>query len=465
MTGPRSLHLPAVAVTLAVAVAMVLAPVAGLTAVSGADESSVGPAAVPPTPGDSPRSVTSATGVGTRSAAERLSTDLREPVRTDRNTTAYLALVAELETRRFGTATFDVGGAIAADGGSTRSTYETTWLRSSFAAAGDNRTRRQRVVERSADRIEARIDALERRERRALERYNSGEISARTYLRELAAIDRAAGSLRESVSLLHTYSAAVGQPVSERRIAAQKVRLLPLEGPVRDRVHAAIRGDEPPTRVYIETSSQGIVLATIDRGAFTQQYLREAYVPSARNSGGIDRFERSDNRLRTARDRAAELYPWAFENRGPTSTGSFGGEPFLYSAGVYSVRVGHPHGTSRTYDLITFLDGGTRGVFREVQYKDLSAIPTVAAGSNTSSGVTLQVNRTRTGGPMLVTVTNATTGAPVEATVLANGERVGVTDIGGERWLVAPGPTATITAVSGERNVTTTVFSDGATTG
>jgi len=465
MSGPRSLHAPAVAATLALAVALVLAPVAGLPAVGGTSATPAVPATTPGTPPDAAQSLADGDYVDTRAAGTRLPASLREPVRSERNTTAYLALAADLETRQFGTATFDVGGAVAADGGSTHSTYETTWLRSSFTSVGDNRTERRRIVERSADRLDARITALERREGRALERYNSGDISARTYLRELAAIDRAAGSLREAVSLLHTYSSAVGQPVSERRIAAQKVRLLSLEGPVRAQVAASMYGDQPPTRVYIETSSQGVVLATIDRGPFTQEYLREAYVPSARDPDGPDRFEQSGEKLEAARDQAAALYPWAFENQGGTSIGTFTGEPFLYNAGVYSVRVGHPHGTSRTYDLITFLDGGTRDVFREIQYKDLSAVPTVFADENTSDGVRLAVERTRTGGPMRVTVTNEATGDPIQATVLVNGERVGMTDIEGERWVIAPGPTATITVVTEGTEVSTTVFSDGAPTG
>lgn len=461
MSGPRSLHVPAAALAVALALALVLAPVAGLPSVGAPAPSS-----------DAPSSPTQSADPGTDSGADRTSripvtvppADLREPVRSERNTTAYLTLAADLETRRTGTATFDVGGAMAADSSATHSTYETTWLRAAFEAAGDNRTQRRLVVERGADRLDARIEALEDREARALERYNEGEISTRTYLRELATIDQAARSLRESVDLLYTYSSAVGEPVTDRRIAAQKARLLPLVGPVRSRTAAAMRGDKQPTRVYVETSSQGVVLATIDRGPFTQEYLREAYVPSARNPDGIDQFERSGDRLGAARQRAAELYPWAFD-RGPTSAGSFTGEPFLFNAGVYSVQVGHPHGTSRTHDLLIFLDGATRDVFHEIQYKDLSAVPTVFASANASQGINVSINRTRTGGPMLVTVRNTTTGEPVEAQLLVDGEPVGTTAVDGQRWIIAPGPTVQVTAVSGERNVTATVFSDGAPTG
>ncbi|MFB6205266.1 MAG: hypothetical protein ABEJ05_01890, partial [Haloglomus sp.] len=377
------------------------------------------------------------------------------------NTTAYLALAKPTETRRFGTATFDVGGVVASDGAATHSTYQATWLRSTFLSAGDNATRRRQVVERAADRIGARITALEQRERHALTRYNAGAISTRTYLRELAAIDRAAGSLRGAVQLLRTYNDAVGDPVSPRRIAAMKARLLPLEGPVRARVAATMAGEEPPVRVYVETSSEGVVLAMVDRGQFSQRYVREAYVPSARNPGGTDQFVRGGERLEAARDRAAELYPWVFANQAGTSIGTYTGEPFLYNAGVYSVRIGHPHGTSRTYDLVTFLDGSTRDVFREIQYKDLSSIPTVAAGSNVSQSLNITVERTRTGGPMLVRVTDATTGEPVQVDIRVEGESVGQTGIDGERWVIAPASTTRVTAVTGTRTVSLVVSSDG----
>jgi hypothetical protein len=451
MSGPRSLPSSTALAVAVLALATVLAPVAGLPVADGPavpTDRSTGP--VDRT--DSTRSVPAA--------------DTLDPVVPDRNTTAYLVPAGAVQTARFGAAGFDVAGTISADDSRLHATYETTRLREAFTAAGNNRSRQRAVVERGAARIDAEISALETRADRALRRYNRGEISSRTYLRELAAIDAAAGSLRETVDLLSTYSSAAGSPISSRRVAAQKARLLPLEGPVRDRVLAAVRGDAQPVTVYVETDDEGgVVLAAIDRGPFSQRYIREASVPSARDPDGTDQFEAGGNRLDAVEARMEELYPWAWENQNGNSFLTFSGEPFLYNAGVYSVRIGHPHGTSRAYDLVTFLDGATGEVFREVQYKDPSAVPTEFAATNASEGLNVTVRRTRTGGPMLVTATNATTGEPVRAEVLVDGTAVGTTDLEGERWFVAPGPTATVTVVRGNASVTSVVFSDGAPSG
>lgn len=449
MSGPRPLH-PAVPIAL-LALALVLAPVAALP---------VGPA-----PGDA---VADGSAVGAAAGNTAPPSSLGEPVISERNTTGYLALAGPIQQSQFGTATLDVGGAVAADGRQTRSGYERAHLQRAFVDAGNDRTARRAVVNRSADRIEARITGLERRADEALARYNAGTISTRSYLRELAAIDAAANELREAVDLLARYNSAVDEPIEPNRIAAQKARLLPLQGPVRNRVLTTMRGESDPIRVYVETAPEGVVLATIDRGEFTDRYVREAHVPSARDSNGTDRFLLGTSRagsLERAQERAGELYPWTFDNRGPIDTGSFSGPPFLFLDGVYPVIVDHPHAPSTNGDLRIFLDGATRDVFREVQRKDLREIPTTRAGTNSTQGVTLAVNRTRSGGPMLVSVTSATTGEPLDATVIVNGERLGRTATDGRYWTIAPRPTANVTVVRDDATVTEEVFSDGTPTG
>lgn len=449
MTGPRLLH-PAAPVAL-LALTLVLAPVAALPVGHPAGDAAVDDQAV-----------------GTATASTATSPSLRDPVISERNTTGYLALAGPIQQSQFDTATLDIGGSVAADGGRTRSRYEQAHLRRAFVDAGNNRTARRMVVTRNAGRIDARITELERRADEALARYNAGEISTRSYLRELAATHAAAGELRETVDLLARYNAAVDEPIAEKRIAAQKARLLPLQGPVRARVLDAMRGERDPVRVYVETAPEGVVLATLDRGEFTDRYIREAHVPAARDSNGTDRFLLGSSRagsLERAQERAGELYPWTFDNRGPTDTGSYSGPPFLFLDGVYPVVVDHPHAPSTSGDLRIFLDGATRDVFREVQFKDLQEIPTTRAGTNSTQGVTLAVNRTRSGGPMLASVTSATTDEPLDATVIVNGERLGRTGSDGRYWTIAPRPTANVTVVRNNVTVTQEIFSDGTPTG
>ena len=448
MSGPRPLPTSAAAAAV-LALTLVLAPVAAVP-VGQTPTERPGPDALRPPSEALPAST------GTT------------PIVAERNTTGYLDLATTVRTSRFGTATFDVGGAVAADGGRTHSTYQATRLRTAFAETDGNRTEQRLVVARSADRIDEDITVLEQRAQSALDRYNAGTTSTRTYLRELAAIDAAADSLRDTVDLLSTYNSAADEPIPPARIAAQKARLLPLQGPVRDRALAAMRGDTPSVRVFVETSERGVVLATIDRSGFTPRYIREAHVPSARDPDGTDRFLLGASRaesLERAQERAAELYPWTFDNRGPIDTGTFTGPPYLFRTGVYPVIVDHPHAPSESGDLRIFLDGSTRDVYREVQFKDLPEVPTTFAAANSSDGVSLSVNRTRSGGPMQVTVTNASTGEPLAADVLVNGEPAGRTGGEGQYWVIAPRPTANVTVVHDGTAVSVEVFSDGAPTG
>ena len=469
MRGPSPVAASATVLVAVLAVALVLSPIAALPLAADGRPApaTTAPASVstPDLPAQAAPGRPSAREPTRPAAPDRSGPRLLNPVTPEANTTAYLALEGERQRSRIGTATLDAAASVAADGARTRGAYRTAHLQQSFAAAEGNRSAQRAVVRRSARRLDSRIAALERWEAAALERYNAGEISTRSYLRELAAIDAGAESARDTATLLSTYSAAVGNPVAQERIASFKARLLPLEGPVRELARDAMTGEALTTRVYVETTAEGVVLAAVERGPFVKRYIREATVPSARDPSGGDEFAATGDGLGAARDRVRDLCPWVAENQNGLNIGTFGGEPYLYRAGVYSVAIDHPHGTSRTGDLVTFLDGSTREPFHEIQYKDLSTVPTKGAGGNTSDNITLSVARTRSGGPMRVSVRNATSGDPLTARVQVDGEPAGVTGLDGSRWLIAPRSTARITVTTGNATVSTVVFTEGSPTG
>jgi hypothetical protein len=378
------------------------------------------------------------------------------PVTGARNTTSYLAIEAgDVARARFGTATIDVGGAAALDAAALEGRHSYLSLVESFTGAG-TAAEREVAVELAVARLDRRVAALERRERTALAEFNAGDVTPRTYLRELAVIDTRADELSRSLTQLYEFVDSMRDPpVTPTRIAELKARLVGFRGPVRERVTGAMRGETGPVRVFVETSETAVVLATVTGSEFNRQYVREAYLPSARDPDGTDGF-RTDRGydLEGARQRASELYPWTFENAGPTSTGLRTGEPYLYRAGVYSVTVDHPHGTATQGDLVTYVDGATGEVFREVQFKDLSEIPTREPRVNRSGGLYLGVNRTHAGGPVSVRVLSNDTGEPVDATVSIDGEPVGTTGSDGRLWTVAPREAFTVTVRTGGRNVT-----------
>lgn len=381
------------------------------------------------------------------------------PVVPSDNTTAYLALrEADLERTAFQVVRLDAAGATAIDRARLDGRY--TYLALVEAFDGGSEAHRRAVLQRSFERVQRRADALDRREREALSAYNAGDLSTRAYLRELAAIEAGAEALSPSINLLYRHSESLrSPPVTEAELASLKVQLLGLDGPVRNRITQSMRGDARPTRVYVETTPHGVVLTTVVGEAFNRQFVREVYLPSARDTVAPDQFfSDGQHDLDAAERRARELYPWAFANQGGISTGVRTGQPYLYRAGAYSVAVDHPHGTARQGDLVAYLDGGTANVFREIQYKDLSEIPTDAATPNVSrrvsDGLLVQVNRTHEGGPLEVRVRDAESGDPVSATVSVDGDSLGSTGVDGRVWTVTPRRAFNVTATVGDRSVT-----------
>jgi hypothetical protein len=130
------------------------------------------------------------------------------------------------------------------------------------------------------------------------------------------------------------------------------------------------------------------------------------------------------------------------------------GEPYYYRAGIYGIEYNHPHGTTRNDDLTMYYDAGTQRVFREIQFKNVETIPIDGPTTQTEEGLQLQVFTTRGGGPLLVNVTDASTGNPVDATIRVNGQGVGSTMFDGRLWTVAPRDTFEVEAAVGSRNVT-----------
>jgi len=441
MDSPRT-----TGVALVLALLLALSPVAALPAGPGATAGHSAPPAAPsgvlvPVPPAAP-------------AADG-SPPIARPVTEQNGSVGRLVFPSGTQqTATVTTATLDVSAAVAMDDASVRGRYELLWLVEAFGAA-DTQVERRAVLAESRERLETRIESLERSERRALRRYNHGDITVRAYLRELAAVDAGADGLSPAVAQLHQYSQAVDDsPVSSAEVADLKVRLFGLNGPVRERVKRALAGESDGGRVYVATSDSGVVLSTVVGSEFERRFVREAYLPTERPAGAPDQFFRDGgSQLGDAENRARELYPWAFENELGYSVGLRTGEPFLYLAGVYSVTVDHPQGTAQSGDLVTYIDGGTTEVFRETQTLSLDEVPTSAPQMSTSEGLLLQVNRTYAGGPLEIRVRDAETGEPVAADVSISGSTVGETGPDGRLWTLTPGDPFDVRAERGDATV------------
>jgi hypothetical protein len=406
----------------------------------------VAPAAATPValPSDSPGGMSDGT---TAPESPQLS-----PVGNESGTSSYLALPSDdVQTARFGSIRLDAAGSVGVDNAALHGRYATIQLRESFTTQ-ESRAAKREVVNRTADRLDARIADLTGRQQEAIEAYNSGELSTRGFLRELAIVDAHARSLRSTIDQLDTYTRSVGEPVPQTRIAQLKTRLIPLIGPVRNEVGDAMRGNgtDSPTRVYVETSSSGVVLAMLQQQEVGTAYVREAYDGEAFD----DRFADNPISLDEFIQRADELYPWIAKQDRTRPNTVLTREPYYYRAGIYGIEYNHPHGTTRNDDLTMYYDAGTERVFREIQFKNVETIPIDGPTTQTEEGLQLQVSTTRGGGPVLVNVTDASTGDPVDATIRVNGEEVGSTMFDGRLWTVAPRDTFEVEAAVGSRNVT-----------
>lgn len=375
------------------------------------------------------------------------------PVVPQANTSARLMLPrADVRTTRFGVVSIDVGGAVAADAADLHGAYTAAHVRETFAGAGTDRASRRAAVNRSAARLQQRIDELVARERAALAAYNAGRIDTRAYLRELVTIQATSESLRAAIDRLYTYDRATGMPVPATEIARMKVKLAPLTGPVRSRVAAAMAGETTePVRVYVETSETGFVLSYVEEGEFTTHYVREAYY-----GDGLDNlWADTPSTIDGFTQRLAELYPWVSENNVGSST-ILTNTPRYYRAGVYGIAYTHPQGTSGARDLVVYYDAGTKDVFYEVQRLDADRLPMERLARTSDEDLSLTVRGLYGSGPITLNVTDTVTGEPVDATVFVDGERVGTTG-GDHLQVVAPRRTFTVTASYEGRNVTATV--------
>ena len=368
------------------------------------------------------------------------------------NTTSSLRISPDaLETAAYRGATIDVSGTLALETTQLDGQFRQTVLDERFSATESVTARRERI-EATADRIDTRIAALAEREAATVAAYNNGSLSGHAFLRDLARIGIAVDRLETAVNRLEERASDVpGSSIDGVSVVnwarSRAVRLAPLRGPVRTRVADALRGENTvptdadvpsgvaqigPTReerlaplfVYVETTRDGVVLATVDDG----QYYREAYLPGERNATGSGVGNITD-----VRERRATLYPWA-EN-----TSEFKGQRTIQRADVSRLRFSHDHGR-----LTAYLDQGSGQVFAEHQRKSLSRLPTAAPVNTTAGNRRLVVNRTHPSGPLEVRLTNESD-APLDGTVRLDNRSVGDTGRNGRLWTVAPRGNVTVT--------------------
>ncbi|MFC6726520.1 hypothetical protein ACFQE1_19560, partial [Halobium palmae] len=226
-------------------------------------------------------------------------------------------------------------------------------------------------------------------------------------------------------------------------LGALKLELQTLRGPVRDRVAATLRGDAPPTRVYVQTADRGVVLSSIVGG----EYVREVY-------DGTRRATNRENKIPV--DRVSEVlqrsYPIVYQrSNGRLSTL----QNQVREGSMFAAQMRFRDGS-----LVAYIDRGNAKVFREEQHLRLNRSPPTTPRVVTQSNLELTVYPSYPGGPTMVEVVDARTGDPVSGakvtlTSLSGGGRtnlVGQTGRQGRLWAVMPNETVRVNVIHPDRN-------------
>lgn len=357
------------------------------------------------------------------------------------NTTSVMTLGGDPDRTAFVKLSLSLGNALATDYEDFETQLSVNSLDQQLRNA-DSVEDRQQVLNRYRFRIENRIISLQAEERKAMAAFSNGTISEREYLRQLGHIDAQAAEIRDALDVIQSRSENVPRFTLESEVSALEGQLVTLEGPVRERISRATRGEAVPVRVFVSTTRSGIVLSSI----IGSDYVREVVRLDRRNPGQSTRLSNIEAQ-RVVLDR----YPWAPNH---TDSGGIITSGFA-STNVYYVSVSHQHG-----DLVTYVDGGTEQIFREIQHKRLvgeNSLPPGPGVNGSSENLTLVVNRTYAGGPLRVQLINAT-GEPLQGEITVDGEPAGRTSVNGVLWTLGPTESFSVSATYDGRtvNLTTT---------
>lgn len=273
------------------------------------------------------------------------------------------------------------------------------------------------------------VDALIEREQTARAQYAAGELSATQYVVALGNIHADARSLSRALgqpsSAGTLYAYASGHTAVRGEISQLRAKLAMVEGPVREQIAAVVHGDRDQVRIHV-TAGNGVMLSTIEDG----QYIRETVRP-----GNVD--DELGGTFSDAPGIIQDRYPWLSNHSTSPSIETRGQFAFYHTA---------------TYDhgqVTAYIDTTTERVYVERHQQTLSQLPAAEEISTTANNTTLSTAQTYAGGPLLVSVENAT-GSPVEATVRLDDRAVGETNLEGRLWVLSPAGDYTISVTTAE---------------
>lgn len=375
--------------------------VAGVAAPSGQTDS-VSPATASPS---DPKSYPQSTSLDTTPLAEQAN-----------QTNVLRVSEAKLEVTRVETISMSVGHAVASDGTSLQGEYTRSQFENRFSEAETDSARRA-IIQEAVAKLETRVTAVHRRGRTARMQFNSGG-DGRNYIRTLGYLHAQANVLDQYALQIQRRADEVPNTSVSADIARLRGSVERFRGPVRSHLLDMMSGEAPPSRVYIATGKEDIVLATVT----DDTYLREAYRGSVRQRAG----PQSITSISEASRQIEAAYPWAWANQESLAA------RVIPATGKYEFGLVTPQGS-----LQASLDARTEAIYYETQEQRLST-QYLESTETANDDIRLRISRTYGGGPLRVQAVDPQTETPIDATVIINEEAVGSTGTDGRLWTVAP---------------------------
>ncbi len=349
---------------------------------------------------------------------------------------SYLAINGSIERNDTVTVSQDVGSAVSLD--TTKFQQQYSYER--IEVAHENASDEAAFATDELDNVETRTDDLRAKQNDTIRAYNDGELSSEAFLRELALISTEARRTQVLANYLTAHSDIENESV-ERRANDISQELNMFQGPVRSRIKSALNGDQTaPSRFFVRTSSDGVVLATIDGSDGEETYIREAYLDGARGNPNDEQPAQTNLKGKTN-----ELY-----SNGVSIENTAGSERWSR----YRLRQNiHFNSTANLYYSVI-----SGNIVYEQQKIPIQEEGTIGrdAQKNPNEQLALTQNVTFPGGYMYVRLTHPEEGEPRNGTISVDGEPVDTTDEEALLMLQPPNG-STITGTVGNDNVSITV--------
>lgn len=371
-----------------------------------------------------------------------VATPARSPSSDQPTATDGLALPERLELSSVaadgtGVAAPDAGTAIRLDGLEADSAYEQYLLEERLDRADTDEAQRG-VLEDAVESSNATVRAYREREREARQSYESGDLSASQFLRELSVVDAHAAAEEQTVTAIHDSAGRFAisgiRPRAEAFLAQLQVR----QGSIRADAASSIVAEQSSMDVYVASGGGGTVLATTQGSSYEREATRDD-----RHVATLDWGIDSDS----VWDLKDELYPRFTSTDGFTSIIGSTTERHIYRASG-----SHDHG-----ELVSYVDAHSESVVREDQELRLGEqFPTLGPQNATNGSTTVSVERTYPSGPAKVTVFED--GAPAsDEIVRVDDDPVALTGDDGEAWVILPYDDPTVSANANESTATTQI--------